>query len=227
MKKLTFTLILLALGALTIDVIAQKGSPTADTPVTTTIHNFDADTGAAYRIQSDSLGTYQNGLNSVVSIIQGIGDWELDGKSSTVRKVFFDFRDPVLDSGQTPNAPFQTAFVPTRFISKCTELGINMRNLVQNQIVNCPLAISISYGGATYAVRMNANYPGTELVQWTCLTQDSSGKCSGWQMEPSVMQANGERKIKGQLIKIASSRRQTDQLLGQFYFSFKVNVTNP
>jgi len=231
MKKISFLLILLVLGTLTIDVLAHKGKPTADTPITTTINDsyIDSNTGLLkyYRIQSDTRGGYKNGVDSVASIIQGIGDWELDTKPSTVRKVFLDFRDPISSgiSGQNPSAPFQSALVPLRFISKCAEVGINMRTLILNQIVQCPLAISLTYGGAIYAVRMNANYPGTEFVQWTCVTQNGLSQCISWQMEPSVFR-DGEFKNRGQLIKVATNRRETDQLLGQFYFSFKIDVSN-
>jgi len=232
MKKISFLLILLVLGTLTIDVLAQKGKPTADTPVTTTINDsyIDFNIGLLkyYRIKSDTRGVYKNGVDSVASIIQGIGDWELDTKLSTVRTVFIDFRDPVPFgiSGQNPSVPFQSALVPLRFISKCAEVGINMRTLILNQIVECPLAISLTHDGATYAVRMNANYPGTELVKWTCVAQNNSSQCVSWQMDSSVFR-DSEFKNRGQLIKVASNRRQTDQLLGQFYFSFKINVTNP
>lgn len=225
MKKNTFLLILLALGTVTSNVLAQKVKPIGDTPVTTAIQNFN-EYGIGYRIQSDG-NVYTNGTDSVQSIIQGIGDWELDTKTSTVRKVFIDFSDPVssIISGQNPNPPFPSAYVPMRFISKCAEYGINMRNLLINQQVRCPLAISLTYNNATYAVRMNANYSGTELVNWTCLAQ-TTDKCSSWQMDSSSFH-DGEAKNIGQLIKVASTRRETDQLLGQFYFSFKINVTSP
>jgi len=101
-----------------------------------------------------------------------------------------------------------------------------MRTLILNQIVECPLAIRLTHDGAVYAVRMNANYPGTELVKWTCVAQNNSSQCISWQMDSSVFR-DSEFKNRGQLIKVASNRRQTDQLLGQFYFSFKINVTNP
>lgn len=229
MKKIILTLVLSLSASLIFGNLVQSAAPLKDTPVTSTIQNSDSTTGTAYRIRSDSLGTYRNGVNSVSSIIQGIGDWELDGKSSTTRKVFFDFGDPVLNSSQVPNPPFQTALTPWRFISKCTQLGIKMQDLTLNQTVLCPLAMSIDYGGATYAVRMQSdNYPETEWVQWTCTSLNSSAKCSAWQMEPSVVQADGQRKAKGQLLKISTVKGKTvEDPRGVFYFSFKINITNP
>ncbi|MCA1638920.1 MAG: hypothetical protein LC768_11420 [Acidobacteria bacterium] len=68
MKKNSFLLILLVLGTLTIDVLAQKGKPAADTPVTTRINDsyiVDSISGSTkdYRIKSDGrVYTNVNGL---------------------------------------------------------------------------------------------------------------------------------------------------------------------
>lgn len=239
MKKITFALILLVLGTLTTDVFAQKISK-GDTPVTSRINdsnpnNIDPLTGLPknYRIKSDSRGDYKQGVDSVSSFIQGIGDWLLDTKTSAVRKVFVDFRDPVLNASlngnQTANAPFQTATVPVRFISKCSQELIKMQDIGLGQTKLCPLAISIDYAGQTYAVRMHPDNPNyvADWVQWTCLSLNSSGKCNSWEMEPSTFY-DGERKARGQLLKITTAKGKTVETnQGVFYFSFKVNLTNP
>lgn len=226
MKRNTLILgsVLLFLIALAITVnVSQAAKPPSDAPATSTIHDFDAN-GAPYRIGNDSLGSYYNGVNSVESIVQGIGDWVLDTKPSPLRRVRMDFGDPVIGSGANP--PFQAAFVPMRFISKCAAWGTFMPGMALGQQALCPLALSIDHNGVTYAVRANENYAGTEPVQWTCLARNST-KCVSWVMVPSVVQADGERKIAMQLIKLASKPRESDQLLGRFYMSFKVNVTTP
>lgn len=234
MKKIILLMILFVISAQAVVTTAQ------DVPVSSTIQNADPNnvdpvTGLAkdYRIKSDGRGVYLNKVDSVVSIIQGIGDWELNTQSSSVRKVFVDLRDPVLDSmlngGQTPNAPFQTTTAPTRFISKCTQQGLKMQNLLPGSSVLCPLAISVKYSGSTYAIRLhpdNQNYV-ADWVQWTCLLTNSSGKCNSWEMTPSTIY-DGERKARGQLLKITTSNGKTvETKLGVFYFSFKVNLTNP
>ncbi len=236
MKKITFLLVLLVLTTLTNVALAQKGKTGSDIPVTSTIHDADADnrdvTGlpTPYRIQSDTLGTYKNQIDSVESIIQGIGDWELNTKTSAVRKVFIDFRDPVSAdlSNQTPNPPFQSEKVPLRFISKCTQQTVKMQDMTLNNSYLCPLAISLDYGGATYAVRMNpSNFSGTDWAQWTCLSLNSSGKCSNWQMVPSSFH-DGTRKARGQLLKISTVKGKTvEEKRGVFYLSFKIDATNP
>ena len=90
--------------ALTLEVAAQKNK-TTDTPVTSTILDADGNS-IPYSIHSDFLGSYKNGVGSVVSRIQGIGDWELDMLASPSRRLFVDFGNPV--SGNDPaRAVFQ------------------------------------------------------------------------------------------------------------------------
>jgi hypothetical protein len=205
-------------------LILGAGKPSSDAPATSTIGDAHPVTGIPYRIGSDSLGAYRNGVDSVISRVQGIGDWELDTKSSSLRRVRIDFGDPV--AGTSGNAPFGAANVPTRFISKCASWGSFMPGMAVGQQVDCPLALTIDHAGVTYAIRANENYAGTQPARWTCLARNAT-KCVSWEMTPSAVQADGEQKIAMQLIRLAANRRETDQLLGQFYMSFKVTVTTP
>lgn len=161
-------------------------------------------------------------MNSVSSIVQGIGNWVLDTKNSTFRKVRIDLGDPVPNTGGA--APFQAAVLPVRFISKCTT---NITTLVSGQSIPCPLAMSIVYNGTTYALRAaEPTAPGTDPVNWTCLGTNS-GKCVSWRMTPSVVQADGQAKIKMQLLKVAAKPNAPDVPISQFYMSFNVTVTTP
>ncbi len=201
---------------------SEAAKPTPNAPATSTIADTDPVAGTVFRIGSDSLGAYRNSVDSVVSIVQGpLGNWELDTKASPLRKARIDLGDPVLNSGANP--PFQAANVPVRFISKCTT---NITTLALNQSIPCPLALSIVYNGVTYALRTNDNYAGTEPVTWTCKARNST-KCISWDMTPSSIQADGQLKNVIQLVKPAVKPRDVEQNLGQFYMSFKVNVTTP
>src|SRR5262249_19462576 len=131
MRKISlFTVIsvLCMITALNNGVIAQKQKATA-TPVTTTIQGLEPDTVPTYRLQSDQLGSYKNGVDSVISDIQAFfGDWELDTRISPVRTVLLDFRDPV--PGSNPNQlppPFSYGTVPARLISKCSDMAGALR----------------------------------------------------------------------------------------------------
>lgn len=221
MRKLVLLFIAFVVMCLNINNPSEAAPPAKDAPATSTIADSDPVSGSMLRIGSDSLGAYKNGVNSVSSIVQGIGNWVLDTKPSTLRKVRVDLGDPVPNSGANP--PFQAATVPVRFISKCTT---NITTMLLNETIQCPLALSIVDNGVTYALRTNDNYAGTEPVLWTCLARPST-KCTSWEMTPSVIQADGQQKNVMQLVKPATSRRETEQNLGQFYVSFKINVTTP
>lgn len=224
MRKLVLLTLLFATTCLNLNTHPEAAPPARDAPATSTIRDSDG-SGTFFRVQSDSLGSYNNSVNSVESIIQGIGDWELDATASTVRSVYVDFGDPV-NPGDT-SAPFSSAFVRARFISKCATLGFKMVDIPLGQTRQCPLALSFNYSGVQYRITMNpVNQPGSEYIQWTCLAA-TSGKCNSWEMTPSAVQSTGERKARGQLIKVGTNNRNPDQLLGHFYFGFKVNVTTP
>lgn len=224
MRMIAMTMIC-AVFVLTAGQLAAHGQkkPSSDTPATSTILDVDPVNGTVFKIGNDSLGPYRNNVDSVVSIVQGIGNWVMDTNPSPLRRVRLDFSDPVPNTGANP--PFQTAFVPLRFISKCTT---SIFTLALNQSISCPLALgAIQYNGQSYALRSEStNYPGTEPVTWTCNARDAT-RCVSWTMTPSVVQADGERKIVMQLLKPATRPRDADILLGRFYMSFHVNVTTP
>jgi hypothetical protein len=222
MKKVILLLVFTVISALTIDYSAQKAAPLRDAPATSTIQNIDP-LGVPYRIQSDSQGAYKNGLNSVVSIVQGIGNWELDMLSSVNRRIYVDLSEPVPNTNPANlPAPFLSANVSARFISKCLT---NITTMSLNGTTLCPLAIAMDYSGTRYAIRIQKdNYPGTEEVLWTC-TSSSSGKCTGWKMQSDP---NGKGKVAAQLLKITTVNGKTvEEKMGQYYFSFSVNVTTP
>lgn len=221
MRKLVLLFAAFVVFCVNLNNPSEAAPPVSDAPATSTIADFDPVSGSMLRIGNDSLGPYKNGVDSVSSIVQGIGNWVLDTKPSPLRKVRVDLGDPVPGSGANP--PFQSAIVPVRFISKCTT---NITTMLLNQTIPCPLALSIVHNGVTYALRTNDNYAGTEPVTWRCLARPST-KCTSWEMTPSAIQADGQRKNVMQLLKPATKPRESDQLLGRFYISFKVNVTTP
>jgi len=163
---------------------ANAGKPPSDVPVTTTIDGLGVDTLPTLRVQSDQLGAYKtigSGKSvSLQSIIQGIGDWELDMlnfNSSPQRKVLIDLRDPVPGSGPNGGAPinpFGTTgyqMVRARFISKCSQNGINYLTMQTNTPYFCPMALSFDdANGARYRLAENpVNFSETNWVQVTCL----------------------------------------------------------
>lgn len=219
MKKLAS--LLFTITVLSIAISAQK-PPRGDTdvPATSIIDNSVGSPNLA----DDGLGAYINGVNSVESIVQGIGDWVLNTRNSTVRKVYIDLSDPA-NAGDPP-PPFVSALRPARLISKCAQLGFKIRDMQSGQSRDCPLAVAFDYNGINYRLAFNdSNFAVTDYVKWTCLNV-ANGRCVSWAMEPSTVY-DLETKAKGQLIKVGTSRKNPDQPLGVFYFSFRLYVTTP
>ena len=221
MEKRLLSLTVAITMAFTGIVAAQK---TADKPVTSVIHDADVNF-TPYRIQSDLSGAYQNGISSVVSRMQGIGDWELDMLNSPTRRVFVDFSDAVPNSNPSNLAAPPNAYYPVRFLSQCSTRGTNLQNLALNASATCPIVLAVNVGADRYSVRFNAtNYPGTNEATWTC-TSAASGKCNAWRMRSDP---NGTGKLAAQLLKITTSKGKTvETSYGKYYFSFDIGLTNP
>jgi len=201
------------------EVSAQR--PPRDASATTTVTYLNPTSGIPFSIAGDNLGSYYNGVNSVSSIVQGIGNWVLDTKSSTTRSVRLDLGDQV--SG--PAGPFTSAQVPVRILSQC---ATDITTLALNATTQCPLNVSFVYGDITYGLRTGGpinEYSGTDPVTWRCLGTNA-GKCVSWEMIPSGSH-DGQTKSGMQLLIPATKPRNSDQLLGLYYFSFHIYVITP
>jgi hypothetical protein len=251
-KERVLIIALLACFGATVLVTAGTG----DVPVTSTIKDYvdviDAGTGAAQRlpmqIQSDGAGAYKNST-SVTSRIQGIGDWELDtgvNIKSPTRKVFLDFSKPIPASapnGGAPVAPFTSGLVRPRFISKCSQYGVNLLTLVNGQTVRCPMTVGFYYpAGSTthYRVHMTPDegsvfpYPSTDYVNVTCTAANANAQCTRWHFEPNAAKGGcvtADCSVKQnvvKLVKVVTAKGQTTESdQGNFYMSFSTDVTNP
>lgn len=240
MKNLTgngFSTIGLSVFVLAVLAIQPAAAPRIrDTPVTTTIGGTGvlADPSVAnYRIQSDLLGPYENNIDAVESIIQTSfqpGDWIVNTLSSARRKLLLDFRDPVTD---TTIPPFMYALVPTRIIVKGhatspTSFG-QMTGLGTTFLA--PMYTRFQFSGKTYHVTMDhAPSNGTDYVLVTCTgvvdpLNPATSKCNQWRIEPSVTQADGQRKNIARLIR--DGKAGSVEFLGDFYMSFAFSVNNP
>ena len=235
-------LTLLVLPATTL----PQGPPnrTSDVPVTSTIN--DSFNGIPMQIQSDSAGPYRN-TKYVQSIVQGaVGyqDWELDTNYSTfsTRNVWLDFTKPVAGSGpnnQDPIAPFDSALAKVRFISKCHEYNVSMFSIPLGTTVNCPLATGFNYGGIQYRLHMNPLSgpdinPETDYVNITCNAVNSALQCINWTIEPNASKggcASVDCTVKqnvARLSKMVTSKGKTTPVnQGNFYISFRIDLTNP
>lgn len=221
--------LLLALSVFGADAFAQKLSR-SDTAVTTTIADNYTNSGGTlsnYGIRSDLRGGYKNGVDSVSSLIQGIGDWVLDTKSSSVRRVFFDFSNPA--PGNDPSKPTPASgFYPSRSLAGCSSKGYKLQDLLPGSTIECFLNTSVIINGAEYSIRFNAaNSSGSNDVSWSCTaTSPTTGKCNAWRAQSDLSGGGGQRAAR--LLKLTRSGNKTiTEDYGLYYFSFDISLTNP
>lgn len=238
MTKISGFIAVLALSlGLTSAVLSQKTVKRA-TPVTTTIAGAGviADpTVFNYRIQSDLLGPYADGVSSVSSEIQTGGDWRLDTLASTTRTLMFDFRDPV--PGSNPNAPFMVANFPGMIETKSYLLYGNGKVAAMaglNSTLLTPLLMRFDLNGSIHRIWMNSQtYPQTNYAVVTCTgvvdpNNPGTSQCNRWRIEPSVTQPDGQLKNIAKLVRVTTSKGKTTETdLGNFYLSFLIEITNP
>jgi hypothetical protein len=179
-------------------------------------------------IRSDGLGLYQNGVNSVVSILQsGFGDWELDMTATkSTRKARIDFSDPLPGNPGAP--PFLSALVKARLIAKASQ--INGGSFAQmtglGSTILSPLSVAFAYGGAQYAVRMNTtNHPGSDWVRVTCTAVADPGNpgtsaCTKWNVAPTGTYDSVAKNV-GYVERVGTP----STFIGMFYFTLGFDVS--
>ena len=197
--------------------------PAKDTPVVTTISD------GTYNIQSDGLGSYFNGVNSVISILQSsLGDLEFDEYSSSSRKIFVNLNDPASPDAFNPFGPIGSGIVRGRIIAKAS-LSFS-GGLPAMQGVGTQILSQFSVGFRVYStpkkykqyrLAMNpSDHPGTDPALITCTSVTAgTNACSGWHIEPSGVH-NGVQK------NLAVFEDVTDAVspifLGYYYVTFSI-----
>ncbi len=236
MKRISLVITILSLG---LGFIATSGVIAANpaTPLTSTLEGAGSlpdETIPNYRIQSDLLGAYHNGVDSVVSQFQKNGnDYELSTLGSLTRKMLLDFRNPAT-TGSTP--PFQVQTNPARVVTKTYTRYPDKRpgNMIGlDSTLVSPLVWRFDLpNGDTYRIWMDSvAYPGTNDALITCTgvvdpNNLSTSQCNQWKIEPIVTQPSG--KNIGRLVRFYTSKGKTiEEPHGDFYMSFSINMTNP
>ena len=114
-----------------------------------------------------------------------------------------------------------------RFIASCHRFGdTNMLAMGVSQPEPCPLNITFKNGNSMYGIIMNADPAGgpatdptTDNATIGCDSATTS-RCEVWSITPS----NSSGKNRGKLTRLATKPRESDQDLGYFNFSFKIEV---
>ena len=199
--------------------------------VTTIVQDTDAN-GAATLLRSDDYnGTgqavYKQG-GGITSDIYG-GIYFLDLYSQTLRTLYLTPNDAYAPA-QNPPVPIP----PPGYYSQYVEMPVHCydasNNLVPLQNIvtssgNCRLGVDFGYQGVKYKLDMGpvlaAPGPATGLVNVAC-NASSGGQCVNWTITPNP---NGTLANVANLYYYARGGKLT--FLGQYYNTFRIEVTNP
>jgi hypothetical protein len=241
----------LPIPALSQQIASQKPNRRPDLPVTSTVTDYiDVidDAGALQRIwmqiRSDGMGSYTNS-SDVESIVQGAyGNWYLTTVTSA-RHIFLDFSKPIPGTGPdggAPVAPFTSALIGARLVTKCDQYNIDMFNIPAGATVNCPLAILFRDSGNDYMLQMNPLTgivaPETDYVNVTC-DGAANSQCNNWTIVPNGARGGcltADCSVRQNLTRLyksvpsskpGKSGSATSVNQGNFYVSFSVTITNP
>jgi hypothetical protein len=215
----------------------SAAGPNSNVPVVVSIEDTEAAIAPSLQIRSDGSGVYTN--SSVLeSIIQSGGDWELNTNvRGATRRINLDFSQPIAGSGPNGSAPLPlpTGNYQARFIAKCHLYGNDMLALTAGQTVDCPLMTSFTIGEAGYHIQMNprtgaAVYPLTDFVSITCTGTGADTLCNQWKVEPSgtfpAPDGTWKKRNRAHFYKAVTSKGKTIEThLGDFYFSFQIQMT--
>ena len=217
MRKIALVTLLLVLTAVNSTITAL---PPSNVVVTSTIADADS-VFMPLSIQSDLIGSYLNGTSSVVSQIQGIGDWELNMLGSATRRVNVNFNDLVAGSNPNNLPTPMSGYHPVRFITQCGAYGSNLLTMTTvGQTNTCGMIVRVEMGSDVYSLRFyTQNFAGSDNVSVAC-TAVAAGKCSGWR----IQSPNGTGKLIARVQKITTVRnKQVLTEYGRYRFSFDIS----
>ena len=228
--------------AVVLGFVVTGTSQAANGPCGWNVSNVFADVDSnsiPNQFQSDIKGAYvtygatKTSKDSVSSVIQsGSCDWLLDMSASLSRTIKLTLGP---NGSTNPPPPFVgTQDVSAYMISKCSNNplnnGISYGTLTTaGQSVQCALATAFTYGGKSYALRMNANnFAGTTWVQGTC-TGATNGQCNSWTVGPvpnAAQNTAGQPAAIGQLFLDTTVKGQLVQTpIGLYYVAFGITAT--
>jgi hypothetical protein len=220
---------------------AASGGPSPT--VTSSIADDDQSLAPSLQIRSDGGGVYRNS-NALTSTISSSGKWLLDSyfPRNSTRKIYLDLSRPIPGSG--PNGGAAVAIPSGTYEFQAfvdcprSPYNNNFLTLAPGQTVNCPLHIGeLFVGTQKYSVHMNP-HPGAEGIAWTetnfvnVTCTSTAGTCSRWTITPSQTAPDGLAANVAALLTYVTTTTKgktttTPVKQGDFYMSFRIDVTNP
>lgn len=226
----------IVLTVVALNIIPQgvrAGKPTSNsTNVSAIIHDTDT-SGALLLFRSDDYNgsddaTY-TAVNNIVSSIDSTGIWHLNlyTQKTGTRTVFVT---PDIPVGSAPAAPLANFYWKNvEITSKCTDSSGNtvpFSSLV-NGSSTCAFMVDFNFNGIVYKLLvgrvLNATDPNPSEASVACNAQNSSGQCVNW----SITTGQSAPGAIANLYSFTGRPSAPWVFIGQYYNTFRIDVTNP
>ena len=227
---------------------AAQAGKNSSSGLTATFYDYDSLGGTLMLLRSDDYNgsgqaTYTPSSShgsTLISTFTADGGWNFNLGQQSLRTVYVT-PNVAIDNLQPPGPPagYYTAVV----LSGCFDQSGNVVTLanVVTSSGNCKLGVNFSSGGTTYKLQMNpfpfsesgtpppscpaGGCPAEGVATVTC-NAVSSGKCVNWTIEPNTTAPHANV---ANLYRSSSTPKPTGSwvFIGQYYNSFRIDVTNP
>ena len=229
------------LAAISLAVLVVISSPSrvkghsSNTNVTTIVHDTDSG-GAQVLLRSDDYNG--NGQATYSSFISSSGELELILAGQSLRTVWITPNDPVGSEPAAPPAGYYWNGTAVR--SDCFDQNGNIVPLanVVTSSGNCKLGTNFNSGGTEYKLLMSpfpfsgagdgtpicppAGCPATGVATVTC-NKVSNSQCVSWTIVPNTNAPNANVAN----LYYAASKGRAWVFIGQYYNTYRIDVTNP
>jgi len=218
-------------------VAATSGfaAKSTSTNVTTIVYDTDS-SGAPLLIRSDDYngsGQATYSPSSVSSYIFSDGRYFLRLYSQSVRTLFITPNDPI--NGSQPMAPPPGYYWQNvELAAGCFDQNLNLVPF-QNVVTvsnNCGMILDFGYNGTEYKLTMAPtgvlafSGPNTGLLTVTC-NSVVGGKCVNWTITPNTAASGTNPPNVANLFVYTNNHRTPLAFVGQYYETFRIDVTNP
>src|SRR5215469_4846644 len=211
------------------------GGKSTSVNVTAIVHDTDA-AGAALLLKSDDYnGSLQATYSpsQVASYIFNDGRYFLRLYGQTTRTLFITPNSPI--NGSQPMAP------PPGYYWQNVEMAVACHdqsgNLVPfpnivNSTGDCSWILDFGYNGTEYKLAMgpNSNLPSpappSGLANVAC-NSVVNGQCVNWTITPNMTASTSNPPTVANLYRYTGSNKTPLALVGQYYQTFQIDITNP
>jgi hypothetical protein len=236
--------ILLAAGVLIyVPGGARAGKTTVTNEnVTTIVHDLD-NSGAPLLLKSDDYNdpglyeaTYSAALDPNLTSNIYAGAWFLDLYSQSTRTLYITPNDAI-NTAQPIGPPAGLYWQDVEASARCYDQNLNQvpfENILTSS-GNCLMIVDFYSGGIKYKLAMGPSLsqtlqqtpsaaPATGLVTVTC-NSISNGQCINWTMTPNMTTGSDDPPTVSDLFYYAKGGKLL--FIGQYYDTFRIDVTNP